>query len=249
MTDSLRILIVDDDRLMAKTLADILRIKGYTVTTAHTGEGALNLVEAEAFDCVLTDVKMPGINGVDLYLSIKALKPALPVVLMTAYTAESLLQRGLEAGALAVLGKPLDISALLAFFAALGSERTVVIVDDDENFARTLRDILQQKGFAVAAADPHSVLDTLQAETEVVLLDMKLNSITGLDVLREIKQHQPELPVILVTGYGAEMSSAVEAAVEIGAYTCLHKPLEIDLLLQYLDDIHRHQLSRTLADH
>jgi len=72
MKDQLRILIVDDDRMMAKTLLDILRAKGYEAEAAHSGREALEKVEKGHFDCLLSDIKMAELNGVELYRSIKA---------------------------------------------------------------------------------------------------------------------------------------------------------------------------------
>ena len=66
MSEDLHILVVDDDSRMAKTLTDILKIKGYEAFSAHSGNEALEKMEEAIFDCVLSDVKMPDVNGVDL---------------------------------------------------------------------------------------------------------------------------------------------------------------------------------------
>lgn len=119
MRDKLRVLIVDDDPRMTKTLKDILAGKGYEADVAHAGHEALEKMAETHFDCLLSDIKMPGINGVELFRAIKKTRSDLPVVLMTAYTHDDLVKDGLEEGAIAVLAKPLNINALLGFFAAL----------------------------------------------------------------------------------------------------------------------------------
>ena len=265
MTDALRILVVDDDQRMAKTLADILRVKGYEAETAHSGSGALEKIASTSFtstqdrpsgseqsfgaaqdrpfDCVLSDIKMPEINGVELYRAIKAERPNLPVVLMTAYSSDSLVKEGLEEGVIAALSKPLDIGLLLTFFSFLRKERSIVIVDDDPEFCQTLGDILQMQGFAVTrVTDPDEVIGSLQADGAVVLLDMKLGGINGLTVLHKIREQHPHLPVVLVTGYREEMSSSIEAALKVGAFTCLYKPFEVEQILGVLSEVHRQQL-------
>ena len=248
MNEELHILVVDDDPSMAKTLVDIFRVKGYEAEAAHSGPEALTKVAERHFDCVLSDVKMPGINGVELYRAIKARRPDLPVVLMTAYSTDRLVQEGLEEGVIAALTKPLDINALLSFFSALRRERSIVIVDDDPGFARTLGDILRARGFAVTqVTDPHSVVERLTADGQVVLLDMRLNRINGLDVLQEIREQYPHLPVILVTGYRAEMARAIEAALKINAHACLYKPFEIEKLVRVLTEIRHQELGRILT--
>ena len=248
MEDKLHILVVDDDHMMARTLVDILMVKGHEAEAVYSGPEALEKVARDCFDCVLTDIKMPGGNGVELYRAIKARQPDLPVVLMTAYSTDRLVEEGLEEGAIAALTKPLNINHLLCFFSSLCKERSIVIVDDDSQFCKTLGDILRAQGFAVTqVTDPHGVVERVWADGQVVLLDMRLNNINGLDVLREIREQHPHLPVILVTGYREEMSSAIEAALKMSAYTCLHKPLQIEGLLQVLTEVRHQELGRVLS--
>ncbi len=249
MSENLRVLIVDDDRRMAKTLKDIFNVKGYGAEVAHSGPEALEKMAESHFDCVLTDIKMPEMNGVDLYKSIKQTQPDIPVVLMTAYSTDKLVKEGLQEGAIAALSKPLDIEALLSFLSTLRKDRSIVIVDDDPNFCKTLGDILQARGFAVTQiTDPYDVVGKIQPDAQILLLDMKLNGINGLDLLKEIRSQHPNLPVILVTGYRDEMGEAIKAALKISAYTCLYKPLQIEELLQFLNEIHHCGLAKAL-DH
>jgi two-component system response regulator HydG len=247
MNDTLRILVVDDDPSMVKTLLDIFKVKGYEAEAAYSGPEALAKVAAGQFDCILSDIKMPKVNGVELYRAIRASQPDLPVVLMTAYSTDSLVKEGLKEGAIACLTKPLDINALLGFLSSLRKERSVVIVDDDPQFCKTLGDVLRSRGFAATQiTDPRDVLEMVGADGQVVLLDMKLNSIGGLEVLRNIREQYPHLPVILVTGYRDEMASAIEAALKINAYTCLYKPFQIEELLRVLNEVRRRELGRVL---
>ena len=246
MKSELRILVVDDDRRMAKTLVDILKVKGYEAEAAYSGREALERIEGGSFDCVLTDIRMPGISGVELQRDIKARQPHLPVVLMTAYSTDDLVEEGLEEGAVAVLTKPLDINRLLCFFSSMERERSIVIVDDDPHFCKTLGGILRARSFAVTQlSDPRGIGEKIEPNGQVVLLDMKLDDIDGLEVLMEIMEQHPYLPVILVTGYREEMTNAIEAALKIGAYTCIYKPFEIEELLALLTQI-RHQELRDI---
>ena len=249
MNNKLSVLIVDDDRRMAKTLKDILKVKGYEAEVAHSGPEALEKVEKGHFNCLLSDIKMPELNGVELYRAIKERYADLPVVLMTAYSHDKLVNEGLKEGAIAVLTKPLDIDALLSFFSVLRKERSLVIVDDDPNFCKTLGDILKERDFTVSqVTDPKNVMEPpLKRDSQVVLLDMKLNGMDGLEVLKEIREHHPHLPVILVTGYRDEMAQSIKAALKISAYTCLYKPFKIEELLQILTEIHHQELAHVLG--
>ncbi|HFE45641.1 MAG TPA: response regulator, partial [Nannocystis exedens] len=81
-----RVLIVDDNHDLADNLAELLEQEGYAVATAYSGEKALVLAETDVFDTVLTDVRMPGISGVDLVKRLRGLNPETSFLLMTAYS-------------------------------------------------------------------------------------------------------------------------------------------------------------------
>ncbi|MFH2104375.1 MAG: response regulator [Chloroflexota bacterium] len=247
MNQPLRILVVDDDRRMTRTLVDILVLNGYEAVEASSGPEALDSIKSQAFDCVLTDIKMPGMDGVELHREICKIRPGLPVVLMTAYAAEELIRQGLETGVVAAVEKPLDIQQLLTFFASLAKTPSIAVVDDDPNFCKTLGDLLELRGFRVTkVTDPYSAVDTIQADTQVVMLDMKLNQINGLDVLKELRQRHPSMPVLLVTGYRKEMAGAIQHALDLHAYACLYKPLVIADMLKTLEEIRVQQLRALL---
>jgi two-component system response regulator HydG len=248
MNQKLRILVVDDDQRMTRTLTDILNMAGYEAVESTSGADALEKVRAGAFDCVLTDVRMPGMDGVEFHRQLRQSHPGLPVLLMTAYAANEVIRQGLEDGIVGVFDKPLNIAHLLGFFDSLSKHRIIAIVDDDPAFCRTLGDILRQRGFNVTLiTDPHADVELMTSESQVILLDMKLNGHSGLEVLKEIRARYPSLPVLLVTGYRQEMASAIQAAQELNAYACLYKPLEIPDLLDKLSRLQLERLRGALA--
>lgn len=247
MNQKLRILIVDDDARMTRTLADIFSITGYQPVEANSGQEALEKARSQSFDCVLTDVRMPGMDGVELHRQLHQVQPGLPVMLMTAYAADEIIRKGLSEGVVGVFDKPLDISSLLGFFASIARQHSIVIVDDDPDFCKTLGDILHQRGFNVTQfGNPLPDVELITSEAQVILLDMKLNGISGLDMLKQIRQRYPDLPVLMVTAYRQEMTAAIQAALAINAFACLYKPLEIPSLLQTLADIQLKRLRKVI---
>jgi two-component system response regulator HydG len=113
------VLIVDDNAAMTRSLADILEVKGFVVHAANTGADALQILRDNPVDILLTDVKMPDMDGVSLYRQIRTTHPALTTILMTAYAADELIQQGLSEGIKAVLTKPLDVDFLLQLLSAI----------------------------------------------------------------------------------------------------------------------------------
>jgi two-component system, NtrC family, response regulator HydG len=248
MNPKLRILIVDDDLRMTRTLVDILTMAGHQPAEASSGAEALAKIGSQEFDCVLTDVRMPGMDGVEFHRQLHQMQPGLPVILMTAFASDEIIRKGLDEGVVGVFDKPLNITQMLGFFASLARHRVIAIVDDDPVFCRTLGDILHQRGFEVSQiTNPHADVEVMASESQVILLDMKLNSINGLDVLKSIRVQYPSLPVMLVTGYRQEMADVIQAAMEIHAFTCLYKPLEIPELLEKLAHLQLERLRTVLS--
>jgi DNA-binding NtrC family response regulator len=246
----MKILVVDDDRRIVKTTCDILKVKGHEAIGAYSGEEGVEQVRRESPDCVLMDIKMPGINGVEALKQMKALVPDLPVVLVSAYAADDLLAEAKRAGAYAVLSKPLNFPMILSFLSLLRKEESVLVVDDDPNFCRTLKDVLTLRGFQVETeSEPRKVLSHLDKDYQlaVVLLDLKLGAVNGVEVLQEIKYKYPGKPVVLMTGYRKEMGDSIERGRQIGAYTCLYKPFESDELFTLLEDIRVNKLKNLLV--
>jgi len=100
-----RILVVDDEESMCQYLAILLRKEGFQVQTANGGAQALQLLEQEKVDLVLTDIQMPKMDGIQLLKGIKAMNPTLPVIIMTAYASEQSAIDAVNLGAFSYLQK------------------------------------------------------------------------------------------------------------------------------------------------
>ncbi len=109
-----RVLVVDDERNMRTTLADILEDAGFDVSTADCGEKAVKMCGKRAFDAVLMDVRMPGIDGVEAFRLIKRKDQAVRVIMMSAYSMHELQSLAMREGAIGFLKKPLDLARVIA---------------------------------------------------------------------------------------------------------------------------------------
>lgn len=250
MSDKLKILVADDDRRMVRTICDILRVKGYETLPAYSGEEAVLMVQGEKFDCVLMDIKMPGIDGVAALKIIKSVVPDTPVVLMSANASDEQMLEAKQLGAASVLTKPIDFQQVLSYLSLLRKESSVLIVDDDPEFSQTLKDVLQSNGYRVnTEEDPAKVLSHMEQEYKLlVILDLKLGNSDGLEVLKSVRARYPGKPVILVTGERDEMSAAIEQGMQVGAYTCLYKPFAVDTLIRIIEDISRRKRNALLGE-
>ncbi|HWG56246.1 MAG TPA: response regulator [Gaiellaceae bacterium] len=114
-----RVLVVDDEQLVRDLTVQVLLRGGHDVVSSATAQGALDLLEQERFDLVVTDVVMPGLSGVELLNEIRDRQPDLPVLLMTGGSPDpDRTARALDLGATAMIYKPFAHTDLLEAVAA-----------------------------------------------------------------------------------------------------------------------------------
>jgi CheY-like chemotaxis protein len=120
---ALRVLIVDDEEIIADSLANILKVKGFAATAAYNGEQALELATTVKPDVLLSDVVMPGISGVELALRLIGLLPSCRVVLYSSIAVVTNLLKASEATnyPFTLLAKPIHPDDLIARIMALGN--------------------------------------------------------------------------------------------------------------------------------
>jgi len=103
-----RILIVDDEQSMRELLSILLRKEGYEVVTAENGANALKAVQREIFDLVITDLKMPQLDGMALLTAVKDVSPDTIVIIITAFGTTEGAERARDLGAYDYIGKPFN---------------------------------------------------------------------------------------------------------------------------------------------
>jgi DNA-binding NtrC family response regulator len=107
------ILIVDDDQNIRKVLKDLMEKEGFHVFTAHDVDTALPIIEKEDLDLIITDLKMPGKSGMDLITLSRERKPAVPIIMITAFGNIEAAVTAIKKGAFDFITKPFDESELL----------------------------------------------------------------------------------------------------------------------------------------
>ncbi|OFZ19529.1 MAG: hypothetical protein A2X94_12565 [Bdellovibrionales bacterium GWB1_55_8] len=108
------LLVVDDEIVLRNAIAFDFKRKGYVVTTAGDGKEALGYLESKRFDLILTDVRMPGMDGVELLKQLRHQNSKVPVVIFITGFADISTEEAYELGAHAVFSKPFDRKALLS---------------------------------------------------------------------------------------------------------------------------------------
>lgn len=237
--EATRILIVDDEPDTCANLSDILADFGYQVDTADSGFTALDLLKQHSYDIALLDLRMPGMDGLELYRRIRELSAGTVAIVVTAYASSDTAKSVLSAGAWRLVSKPVDTGALLNLVTRAADMCQVLVVDDDRELCDNLWDLLRERGLRVHLA--HDVPDAESAvqqhKFQVVLIDMKLPTGHGLQVLRTLQQADRDARTILITGFAAEMETKVQQAVQAGASAVCYKPFNVDELLSTVQEL------------
>ena len=233
------ILIVDDDMGICETLSDIMEIKGYDTAIALDGYEAIRKVKEGAFDVILMDIKMPGINGVETFKEIKKVRPEIAVVMMTAYAVEDLIGEALREGAYGVLYKPFDMEQMIGLLEGVKGGGFVLVVDDDPNTCVTFKDVLEAKGYQVGTASSGEEAIGMAGESDfdMIFIDMKLPTINGLQTFMAIREVNPQVVAVMMTAYRREMGDLVDQALKKDAYTCLYKPFDVGNMISLVGEI------------
>ncbi len=107
-----RVMIIEDDEEMRSLLRDFFEEEGFETDSVSTGVDALRELSKDHFDLVITDIRMPGLTGLDILPTIRRLKPGTPIIAMTAYGSDDVRRRAFERGATTYLEKPIILSKL-----------------------------------------------------------------------------------------------------------------------------------------
>ncbi|MCK4411275.1 response regulator, partial [Candidatus Bipolaricaulota bacterium] len=248
------ILVVDDDPGTCTTLNNILAHKGYTVSTTHTGEEAIAIVNKQAHDILFIDMKLPTINGLETYLAIRERNPKAVAIMITGYRQETaaLVKQAIENDAYTCLYKPLDMEQLLKLvdeiWGAEGKTRMIqgesvmdekpdiLIIEDDESTRKTLTVVLGKKGYGTETASTgKEALERAKKQSfDVTLLDIRLPDMDGMELVAPLKELHPDLAVIVITGY-ASLETALQALKE-GAADYITKPLDMEKVLEAIGE-------------
>ncbi len=139
-----KILLVDDEKDFLEALSERMRTRGMEVTTSSSAQEALDAVEEGAYDAVVLDLMMPGVDGLEALRILKEKDPKLQVILLTGHAT---VEKGVEAmkrGALDLLEKPADIETLTQKIKEASTKRMVLVSEESEE---KIKDILSKKGW------------------------------------------------------------------------------------------------------
>ncbi|MCD6583954.1 MAG: response regulator [Candidatus Omnitrophica bacterium] len=239
-----RVLIVDSDIEARNTFYEILSSLNYEPTCVPTAKEALNRLTEERFDLIILERDMPDLDGVDIVRKIREFDKDTKIVLLSREDPErSILSLAHQLNIQRVLKK--DFSTHMMMRDILGTLRekrsspqpsslfknfSILIVDDNPQVRETLQIFLEKKGFKVltASSGEDAVMKVKLGEPKVVILDIRMPGMDGVVVLRNIKQLNPSIKVIVLTSVRDDY--IMKEARREGASEYLVKPYDLEKL-------------------
>lgn len=245
--DLIKVLVVDDDKLIRNLMGDTLGALGYATVTVKDYNTAVEALEKEPIDVVITDILLPDKLGYDLIQYIKGKYPEIPVLAISGKP----ISRAdvIEAGADGFLSKPFRIgvvedliqTTLLRYdvknVKSGPTKKKILVVDDEPDVITTLIESLEALGYrADGAGNGVVALEKLEQDTyDLVITDIRMPEKNGIDLLNDIKQKYPHLPVVMITGY--TLAYPPEQAMKEGARGYIAKPFRINQIDELLAKI------------
>ena len=237
MTKNL-ISVVDDDESIRRTTTFLIESFGFRAAAFESAESFLKSVQLHDTSCLLVDVQMPGMNGLQLQSELAAAGHSIPIIFITAFDNKDARQQAMQAGAVAFLGKPFNDEELhqavrLALRGQFGATKSLIsVIDDDESIRRTTTLLIESFGFRAAAfASAEKFLKSGQLhDTSCLILDVRMPDINGLELQSKLAAEGYGIPVIFITAYDDKDSRG--RAMRAGAIAFLDKPFSDEQLLQ-----------------
>jgi DNA-binding NtrC family response regulator len=235
-----RVLVVDDDRLMVRTLCDLLRLRGWEVECVYNGPDAVAAVANGLHTLVLMDIKMPGMDGVSAFREMKRHRPGIRVILMTAYTSPERLEDARKEHPLRVLSKPVPVESLLGLMdGELETRRPVLIVDEDADFLHSMADLLSLHGFqTVGAGSLEAAVAQTESETPMaVLLHLRVADGPPEEAVLKLHDQYPNTALIVYSGHMGALAHTQGILEPDVVHAYIEKPVIPERLTEMLDAI------------
>ncbi|MCK5124723.1 MAG: response regulator [candidate division Zixibacteria bacterium] len=244
MDSKLKILVVDDDAYLLDLMIETLDTIGYDAKGASSGAEALDLIEKSRFQLVITDIKMPKMDGIEFARSVKSKHPDLPIIFISGAFTPSILRK-IEGEP--YIPKPFRISQMekvigevtTASRNATGNSTgdTILVVDDDDSFRLMLIESLKVSGYKVTGVSnaASAIERTKKGDISAIVTDVRMPGMDGISLSKYIRLHWPELPVILVTAYLNFDESPEMKRLDADGF--LMKPFKIESITSLLEKI------------
>ncbi len=240
-----RILVIDDEEIICSLLKDTLADEGYYAeTVTNSIEGLEKLIRGEPFDILLTDIRMPKKDGMQVLKEAKNRIPDIIIIIITGYPSIETIREASEYNAFDYITKPLDpdevcecikraldARKLSREFKVPEKPPRILVVDDMQSALFLSEGILQDEGYhAEIAQNGQDALERFrQKHFDIVIADLHMPGMDGIELLKNINKQNIKTLCIIMTA-----RPSIESAIESfrhGAYDYITKPIDADTII------------------
>lgn len=222
----MKILIIEDERLLAQSLKSLLEGKGFEVEAVYDGQSGAEYAELGIYDLLILDVMMPGLNGYQVARQVRAKRCTTPILMLTAKSSVEDRIFGLNAGADYYLTKPFDSRELLACINALirrqGKQVDALTYGNTELDLETCMMVCGEQSVRLSAREYDVMRFLLQTQNRIVSKEMILAKVWGYDS-NAVENH-----VEVYVGFLRKKLKSIGSNIRIEAIRRLGYHLEVD---------------------
>ena len=235
----LNILVIDDNHDLADGLGMILEDDGHQIAVTYNGADAIKEFDNGSYDLVFIDVKLPDMNGVEVFQNIHKKDPEVNIFMMTGYRIEQLLSEVVDKGSVSVLRDPFDMESVTDALNQIGDEGILLIADDHSDCVHDLISHLSSKNIKLkhGSNKKEIIEDVLSNPVEVLILDLHMPVIYGLEVYLELKQKNFAVKTIIITGCKDDAPASGDVFRSTPITGCLFKPFNPEYMLNAIEQM------------
>jgi two-component system, response regulator, stage 0 sporulation protein F len=237
-----KILIVDDEKDVVDSIREVLKVDGYTVFDADGGEKALEIVSKERPEVVFLDIRMEGMDGLQVLERIKAINRETKVIMISALVDLETRKRAQELGCDAYLRKPFDIDdvdkALSVKLNELVSDPSILVVEDDIGVFDFIKELFEGR-MRVKITNVESGEEAIEKikneHFNIIFIDIGLPGMNGFSVANEVGKIDPYTDMIIITTLVDQY--IIDEAVGNGAVEMMEKPLKTESVVKKVTNL------------
>jgi diguanylate cyclase (GGDEF)-like protein/PAS domain S-box-containing protein len=254
--EKISILIVDDEPELLLSLQRPLQTK-YNVATTDKSVEVMDKLKSAPVDCILLDIRMPGMTGIELLKEIKFAYPHIPVLIMTGHGDENDTITTLKYGASGYIKKPIDIYQLIEEIQRVitteGREKgakkpaELLLLDDEADILTSIKKALSNYPYNITTTtSTDEAFELIEKNNfDILIVDAQMPKLNGLDFIERAKKISTNFIPIMLTGNSTQ-ELAIDA-IKHGVFDYIRKPLDISELVSAIErSIHKLEINREI---
>ena len=232
----MRILIVDDNIDLANGLQEILLLDKHHVCVFYTAEDALAACSNQEFDIAFIDVKLPGMNGVELFKIIKETTPETHVFIISGYRITQIIEESTGIGHTVILNEHTSDNEIADYVNNIASTPLTLAIAETHNYISKLANQFIEMGKKPLLTNEHDLTNCNLADYDALILNTSKPLIYGLINFIELKKQGYTIPTVLISDKSIDDNSKNKLH-SFQLTGCIFKPFQLEQILDIVDTV------------